>query len=797
MAMTPRTTLTTLLALLALGFGAPAPCRARQEAPPPAAAKAATRSDLLLDDLFPKKPFFGKTAQSLAWSFDDRYLAYRWNPYDDKGWDLWVYDTREKKARRLTSIELFAAFDRELPEIIARYKKDKEEDERRKGLSDEERRKLEDEDTKKERDRKEPLKEYAGVGEFVWAHRSNELLFTYKGDIYRMKVTDEKPTRLTKTQEPESGVKYTRDDSGFLFRRGSGIYRMRFDSACVEQLDPKLPNDMHPSDYRLSPDETKLLVSCSRQTGPDREVTYITYRDRFATAKTTSRAVADDPVKSESYLFVCDLSDDPKSDGKPWEIYKWADGAELGFASIHEEPWSPDSKQVVYATWKRDRRELEIVVADLAEHKVKTVYKTTEVGEHTSPGMTDPFFTPDGKRILALIEAGFRHVWVIDPLTSSATQLTRGEFEVYPQKLTEDGKYLFVRSTKDSPARVGLYRVDMADGTMVRLGEREGNYQSLTLSHDARHIATTLGSWRSPTELYIVEAKEKGRCQVLTSSHSGNFEKVARLYPELFTFKNRGGLTIYGFLFKPQGLKKTDKRPLLLYTYGGPLGTGHQVVDGAFGSDNYLFAMYMAARYGFVTATIDPRGSSGYGGLFGAANWESPGKAQVEDLSDGVKFLIENYGVDPKRVGIHGWSFGGFQTQMCMYTAPDVFTLGIAGAGPTEWQNYNYWYSGGVIGKARTGKPEDLDKFSLTHLAKNLKGPLMLLHGMEDTNVLFQDTVKVYRELLKENKGPLVELVLDPTGGHGLGGDIRTRERFKMYEAFILRRWPEVAERAR
>ena len=94
-----------------------------------------------------------------------------------------------------------------------------------------------------------------------------------------------------------------------------------------------------------------------------------------------------------------------------------------------------------------------------------------------------------------------------------------------------------------------------------------------------------------------------------------------------------------------------------------------------------------------------------------------------------------------------------------------------------------------MIGPAKVGNPDELDKYSLTHTAKDRKGPLMLVHGMEDTNVLYQDTVKVYRELLKARKGPLVELVVDPTGGHGLGGDIKTKDRFAIYEAFVLRRW--------
>ena len=177
---------------------------------------------------------------------------------------------------------------------------------------------------------------------------------------------------------------------------------------------------------------------------------------------------------------------------------------------------------------------------------------------------------------------------------------------------------------------------------------------------------------------------------------------------------------------------------------------------------------------------------SGYGSVFEKANYEQVGKPQVEDLVDGAKFLVEHHQADRERIGLHGWSFGGFQTQMCLYTEPEVFQVGMAGAGPTEWETYNSWYSTGTIGASRTGEP-DLKKYSLLPLAKKLEGKLLLVHGMEDSNVLYQDTVRVYRELLKAGTETLVELFLDPTGGHGLGGDVKRLGRSRKYEEFLLR----------
>jgi Dipeptidyl aminopeptidases/acylaminoacyl-peptidases len=772
------------------------------------ATQQSGNSPLSLEELFPRKNFLGKSARGAKWSHNDRYVAYLWNPYEDRGYDLFVYDTKSGKSRRLTSLTTFLPFDRDIPAIRDRYAKEKAERARLNSLSKSERFRQEEEmEKKREEERakaKEPIKEYAGISEFSWANTKDELLFTYRGDIYRLDLSDldkekEKtpaPLRLTRTREGENDIRYTPDDSGFTFARNNNVYRVRFDSPIVEQLNPELPRGMQMQGYVLSPDGTKLVIFSGRRSGQPRQISYLTFRERFAEAKTTAREVGDDPVKTESYVFAYDLSDEdplkkPNADGKPWEVFKRPEG-EAGDFSFHEEPFSPDGQKFVFAAWKRDAKELTVHVADFATRKRTVVYKGTSDGEHRSPSMANPFFSPDGSHIAVMLEqSGFRHAHLIDPAMETATQVTRGDFEVYPVRFTKDGKSLIVRSSKEDPSRMDLYRASVPDGALTRLTKQAGTYSGVELSHDGEKAAVQFASWSSLPEMYILAG---GKETKVTDSHAPEaVERLTRLRPQRFSFKNRHGHTVQGVVTLPPGWKKTEQRPLLIYVYGGPLGTGKQVQDGSFGGD-YRFNTYASETLGYITAVIDPRGSSGYGAVFGKANYEAPGVAQVEDLTDGVKYLIQEYNVDPKKVGVRGWSFGGFQTQMCLYTAPDVFTLGIAGAGPTEWQNYNNWYVGGVIGANK--KAEDLDKYSLTKVAKNLKSPLMLLHGMEDTNVLVQDTIKVYRELLKEGKGPLVELVLDPTGGHGLGGDINAHERYRIYAGFLERHWGKYAPSA-
>lgn len=418
--------------------------------------------------------------------------------------------------------------------------------------------------------------------------------------------------------------------------------------------------------------------------------------------------------------------------------------------------------------------------------EAKTVYTFKHDGGPTTPSMVAPDWAADSQSVVFISEqSGFRHVHVLDTLYQSVRQLTSGYFEVYPLDFSDDHTTMFVTATKDSPARQMVYAIDIESGEMDRLSKDEGTYSSVAVSDDGKRMLSNFVTFGTLTELICQDSDTR---TTLTDSHPEEAVALTKWMPEFFQYENRLGHTIHGSMIKPDGWseKTKEKFPLLIYVYGGPLGTRKSVVDGSYRSDGYFFGGYMAKKHGYVTVVIDPRGQSGYGGLFEKANYEQVGKPQVDDLVDGVEYLTENYHVDDKRVAIHGWSFGGFQTQMCLYSEPDVFQAGMAGAGPTEWENYNSWYATGTIGPSKKGSP-DQKEYSLRPLAKNLEGKLLLVHGMEDTNVLFQDTVAIYRELLKAGKEAHVELFLDPTGGHGLGGDVKTLNKMRKYEEFLLR----------
>lgn len=680
---------------------------------------------------------------------------------------------------------------------------------------------------------------YSGVSSFHWHPTENKLLLSSEGDVYLLEsIRNPKLVRLTKTDERESQVDYLPDGSGYTVRREDTVIQTRFGEHLVQQLTPSLPDGETLSQYTLSPDGKRIaLISRDGSRSGARTVDIIRYRDRFAKSDKVSRTVSDDEVQPQTvrvYLFEFDADD--TEEAPLLKVFEEEIDEPRDIISTPQ--WSLDNEQVTFCFFDQENSEVQIRLAkwptqdemakglkeaeekrakefkkemdeakekdredgtpgrrgprggrteepELVEHLAKTVYKFKHYGGPNTPSMVAPDFAGDSKHIVFVSEqSGYRHVHVLDPLYESVRQLTSGRFEVYPIEFSEDHQRLFVTATKESAAQRMVYVLDLESGDLTRLNKEDGNFSNVAVSNDGNRMMGNFVRYGQLTELVAQDGKN--RVRQITDSHPDKARELTKIVPQFFEYQNRHGHSIAGMMFKPEKWKKSQKHPLLIYVYGGPLGSRHSVDDGSYSSDAYFFQMYMAQKHGYLTIVVDPRGQSGYGGLFEKSNFEQVGKPQVEDLVDGVKYMKENFNIDDQRVAIYGWSFGGFQTQMCLYTEPDVFQVGMAGAGPTQWENYNSWYTTGTVGPSRKGTP-DQEKYSLIPLAKNLKGQLLLIHGMEDTNVLFQDTVAVYRALLKAGKETQVELFLDPTGGHGLGGDVKRIGRMRKYEEFLLR----------
>ncbi|MFZ6648324.1 S9 family peptidase [Undibacterium sp. TJN25] len=660
---------------------------------------------------------------------------------------------------------------------------------------------LRDELKKKlEKEKLKPSDLYPGVEDLIWAKTRNELIFQYRGDLFRLNMADGKFTALTQTGRQKRIVSYNADDSGYLYMDDKRVYSSRFDSGTVVQLNRELwnPDDADKkykiTDTVLSEDKKWMAISAeapepkpegdAKPAPAERQVEIMNYNSRFATAKKVPREVSDDKRRIlASALYIRKVAD--VSAKQPEPVFTNA-GGDVWF-EMSKVSWAKDGSRYTFSTWEREKELLRIYVGK-AEEGVKPAMVFERRGKvgHEVVSVLEPQFTPDGSKLIAILdEDGYRQPYVIDAANGSAHAVIKGKFETHNIiGFTPDSKAMFVASNRDDFAAMNLYRVDLATGDMKALGQAGDFHRTTAVSKDGTHIATMAGQWSHRPELQYLDLP-KATHRTLTQSHDPAWAQVDLMRPERFHFTNRHGDVLQAYVFKPTNWSAADRRPAVVYTYGGPLNDRHIVETDSFQQTGYLFGMYMAAKHGYVMVTVDPRGLSDYGRAFSDANWEQPGKPQTEDLEDLAKYMSKNLGVDSKRIGLTGWSFGGFQTQYTMYTSPDTFAAGAAGAGPTEWENYNSWYSGRTLGKTERDKPS-LRRFSLLPLTAGLKKPLLLVHGMQDPNVLYQDTVNVYRALMENGKEDLVDLFLDPDGVHALGGVVKPKALHKKYEAFFI-----------
>ncbi len=656
------------------------------------------------------------------------------------------------------------------------------------------------------REKLKPTDLYPGVRQFVWARKADELIFQYRGGLYRWRADDKAPAALLATQRDLRVVSYTPDDAGFIYTDDSRVLRSYFKQAGVQVLNRELIiPDAEQKKYRIdqtaiSEDGRWMSLLARAPVNPPgtdgkaappptgRQVEIMNYSERWATAKKVPREVSDDKLNEKPlavYIRRVPASGDaPRKQPEPVFTHKGGDV----WVEVSQVTWARDGSHYAFAMWGREKELLRVYMGSASESaKPEVVLERRGNVGHEVVDVMQPRFTPDGKTlVMALDEAGWRQPYAIDVTTRSLRPLLKGDFEAHEVVgFTADSRAMFVLANKGDAAAMNVFRVDMVSGDIQTLGAPGEYHRAAAASEDGRWVSANAGNWAQRPELKLISGEGKREAKTLTDSTDKAWAAVDVLRPERFGFTNRHGDRIEGYFFKPPGWQASDRRPAVVYVYGGPMNDRHIVEVDSFQNTAYLFGMYMAAKHGYVTIAVDTRGHSNYGRKFSDANWERPGEPQAEDLEDLVK-LLPTYGVDPARVGLNGWSFGGFQTQYTMYTRPDLFAAGIAGAGPTEWENYDSWYSGRTIGKVDRTKPV-LRKYSMLPLARGLKHPLMLVHGMQDPNVLYQDTVNVYRELLLSGKESLVELFLDPDGVHALGGVVKPAGWHRKYEAFWLR----------
>ncbi|HET8855742.1 MAG TPA: S9 family peptidase [Salinimicrobium sp.] len=429
--------------------------------------------------------------------------------------------------------------------------------------------------------------------------------------------------------------------------------------------------------------------------------------------------------------------------------------------------FSPDGDQAVINIRSHDNKDRWISLLNLESGELQTLDRQRDEAWIAGPGIGWKFgggtlgWLPDNEHIyFQSEESGYSHLYLLNVDSGKKKQLTSGEYEVFDPFLSHDGKTWYFTSSKVHPGERHFYKMPVMGGKMVQLTNMTGNNR-VNLSPDEEHMAILHSFSNKPWELYLKQTDPQAVSVQLTDGQSEAFSSYDWRIPELVKFEAEDGTMVPARLFKPTEEAKNDAA--IVFVHGaGYLQNAHKWWSSYF--REYMFHNLLT-DLGYTVLDIDYRGSAGYGRDWRTAIYRNMGGKDLSDQIDGAQYLVEEHGIDPEKLGIYGGSYGGFITLMAMFTEPGVFESGAALRSVTDWAHYNDGYTSNILNEPFED-PKAYRRSSPIYYAEGLEGNLLIAHGMLDTNVHFQDVVRLAQRLIELGKDDW-EMAVYPVEGHG------------------------------
>ena len=385
-------------------------------------------------------------------------------------------------------------------------------------------------------------------------------------------------------------------------------------------------------------------------------------------------------------------------------------------------------------------------------------------------------FLKDNSFIWTSEKDGFNHIYLYDKTGKLKNQVTKGNWEVTNYYgFDEKNNTVFYQSVENGSINRDVYSINLNGKNKVRLSKSTGT-NAATFSPNFQYFITTFSSATQPTTYTLNEAKKGAQVQVIENNEALATKLKGYDLPakEFFVLKTAKGNELNAWILKPKDFDPNKKHPVFMYQYSGP---GSQQVNNDWnGSDDYWFQML--AQQGYIVACVDGRGTGFKGAAFKKVTQKELGKYEVEDQIDAAK-VIGNYPyVDKNRIGIWGWSYGGFMASNCILKGSDVFKMAIAVAPVTNWRFYDSIYTERYMQTPQENATGYDENSPINHVNK-LKGKYLLIHGSGDDNVHVQNSMQMIEALIQANKQFDSEIY--PDKNHGIyGGKTRIQLYTKM-----------------
>jgi len=710
-------------------------------------------SKLTIDRLFATPDLSGPTPRGTRFSPDGKWVTYLQGKADAKDrLDVWAYDTTTKQNRLLVDSAALVADEGKLsPE----------------------------EEARRERARTSSL---AGVVDYEFSANSRFLLLPLAGDLFlydlRASAGSLPVRRLTTTAAAETDARFSPRGRYVSFVREKNLYVIDLQSGREKAITRSggglvsfgvaefiAQEEMDRSTgYWWSPDERRIAYTRVDESTVD-EV------ERFEIYAETVKVIRQRyPVAGRSNARV-----DLRLHELGNSIDRELPAATAGEGYLARVSWFPDSTALAVQRQPRDQKSLQLLRVEVATGEARVLL---EERSDTWVDLNDELtFLPKRRAFIWLsARSGHDHLYLYEysgkllrPLTAGAWMVTGSGRERAIEAVDEARGLVYFTANRDTPIERHLYVAPLngptdpqrIEANIRRLSASAGWHEN-AMSADARLWLDTFSTPDEPPSLSLRRA-DGSLIDVLVANRLDDAHpylpyRASHQVTTFGTLTASDGQVLHYQLTKPQGLEAGKRYPVIVEVYGGP---GAQQVRRAWGG---LFRQFLAQQ-GYVVFTIDNRGSGFRGRAFEGALYRRIGSIEVEDQKLGVDFLRTLPYVDGMRIGVWGWSYGGYMALMCMMRAPGHFTAGVSGAPVTDWRLYDTHYTERFMSTPADNLAGYRDGMVMTHAA-NLSGPLLVIHGMADDNVLFTHSTALFKKL-QDLRKPF-EVMPYPGSKHGL-----------------------------
>jgi len=440
--------------------------------------------------------------------------------------------------------------------------------------------------------------------------------------------------------------------------------------------------------------------------------------------------------------------------------------------------WGPDDKFIYIAVLNRDQNHMWLRKYDAQTGAfVKTLFEETN-NKYVEPLEGLYFLNGSSDRFVYMSRRdGWNHAYLYDTEGNMIKQLTKGDWLITKfMGFNNDNTKMFFMSTKESPIQRHLYSLDMKSGKIRKLTKIHGTH-NIGLSFDKTYFTNSYSNYNSVVRAYTLNSSAKGKLVKILKKSTNPLEDYNLGEMTISTLKAADGSDLYYRLIKPANFDPKKKYPVIVYVYGGPHA---QLVNDTWLGGGGFFLQYLAAQ-GYVVFTLDNHGSANRGFAFESVVHRQLGQREMKDQMLGIDFLKSQSYVDTNRIGVNGWSFGGFMTVSLITNYPEIFKVAVAGGPVIDWKYYEIMYGERYMDRPDEN-PEGYANTSLLKNAKNLEGHLLIIHGTMDPTVVWQNSLKFIQNCVKAGKQ--VDYFVYPGHEHNVRGYDRLHLETKIFNYF-------------